>query len=187
MRVEITDTPFRTRVGHENSVVVLCHALWLVCSHFRKIFTAGDRANFFQAIWVLGNKKLINASHDYHHHHHHYNALSWSVVHTMIVIIVVIIVATIVLPYCQYHYQCHCHYCYCRWHEPLWLSLPLFAIVIATVFVVTHYVTVIVRCHCLCSDHCCIECVHMTSRRPCWRSKQKNGGHLGGVKYSFGD
>ena len=32
-----------------------------------------------------------------------------------------------------------------------------------------------------------IECVHMTSRRPCWRSKQRNGGHLGGVKYSFGD
>ena len=31
-----------------------------------------------------------------------------------------------------------------------------------------------------------IECVHMTSRRPCWRSKQRNGGHLGGVKYSFG-
>ena len=32
-----------------------------------------------------------------------------------------------------------------------------------------------------------IECVHMTSRRPCWRSKQRNGGHVGGVKYSFGD
>ena len=32
-----------------------------------------------------------------------------------------------------------------------------------------------------------IECVHITSRRPCWRSKQRNGGHLGGVKYSFGD
>ena len=27
-----------------------------------------------------------------------------------------------------------------------------------------------------------IECVHMTSRQPCWRSKQRNGGHLGGVK-----
>ena len=27
----------------------------------------------------------------------------------------------------------------------------------------------------------------MTSRRPCWRSKQRNGGHLGGIKYSFGD
>jgi len=27
----------------------------------------------------------------------------------------------------------------------------------------------------------------MTSRRPCWRSKQRNGGHVGGVKYSFGD
>ena len=25
-----------------------------------------------------------------------------------------------------------------------------------------------------------IECAHMTSRRPCWRSKQRNGGHLGG-------
>ena len=25
------------------------------------------------------------------------------------------------------------------------------------------------------------------SWRPCWRSKQRNGGHLGGVKYSFGD
>ena len=32
-----------------------------------------------------------------------------------------------------------------------------------------------------------IDCVHMTSRRPCWRSKQTNGGHVGGVKYSFGD
>ena len=32
-----------------------------------------------------------------------------------------------------------------------------------------------------------IECVHMTSRRPCWMSKQRNGGHLGEVKYSFGD
>ena len=32
-----------------------------------------------------------------------------------------------------------------------------------------------------------IECVHMTSWRPCWRSKQRNGGHVGGVKYSFGD
>ena len=32
-----------------------------------------------------------------------------------------------------------------------------------------------------------IECVHMTSQRPCWRSKQRNGGHLGGVKYSLGD
>ena len=31
-----------------------------------------------------------------------------------------------------------------------------------------------------------IECVHMTSRRPCWRSKQRNGVRLGGVKYSFG-
>ena len=27
----------------------------------------------------------------------------------------------------------------------------------------------------------------MTSRRPCWRSKQRNDGHVGGVKYSFGD
>ena len=27
----------------------------------------------------------------------------------------------------------------------------------------------------------------MTSRRSCWRSKEINGGHLGGVKYSFGD
>ena len=26
----------------------------------------------------------------------------------------------------------------------------------------------------------------MTSRWPCWRSKQRNGGHVGGVKYSFG-
>ena len=32
-----------------------------------------------------------------------------------------------------------------------------------------------------------IDCVHMTSRRPCWRSKQRNGDHVGGVKYSFGD
>ena len=32
-----------------------------------------------------------------------------------------------------------------------------------------------------------IECVHMTSRRPSWRSKQGNGRHVGGVKYSFGD
>ena len=32
-----------------------------------------------------------------------------------------------------------------------------------------------------------IECVHMTSRRPCWRSKQRNGGHVGVAKYSFGD
>ena len=32
-----------------------------------------------------------------------------------------------------------------------------------------------------------IDCVHMTSRRPCWRSKQRNGGHLGGVKYCFGN
>ena len=32
-----------------------------------------------------------------------------------------------------------------------------------------------------------LQCVHMTSRRPCWRSKQRNGGHVGGVKYSFGD
>ena len=31
-----------------------------------------------------------------------------------------------------------------------------------------------------------IECVHMTSWRPCWRSEQRNGGHVGGVKYSFG-
>ena len=31
-----------------------------------------------------------------------------------------------------------------------------------------------------------IECVHMTSQRPCWMSKQRNGGHVGGVKYSFG-
>ena len=27
----------------------------------------------------------------------------------------------------------------------------------------------------------------MTSRQPCSRSKQRNGTHLGGVKYSFGD
>ena len=32
-----------------------------------------------------------------------------------------------------------------------------------------------------------MECVHMTSRRPCWRRKQRNSGHVGGVKYSFGD
>ena len=32
-----------------------------------------------------------------------------------------------------------------------------------------------------------IECIHMTSRRPCWMSKQRNGGHVGGVKFSFGD
>ena len=32
-----------------------------------------------------------------------------------------------------------------------------------------------------------VECVYMTSRRPCWRIKQRNGGHVGGVKYSFGD
>ena len=32
-----------------------------------------------------------------------------------------------------------------------------------------------------------IGCVHMTSRRPCWRSKQRIGGHVGGVKYSFGN
>ena len=32
-----------------------------------------------------------------------------------------------------------------------------------------------------------IECVRMTSRWPCWRSKQRKGGHVGGVKYSFGD
>ena len=32
-----------------------------------------------------------------------------------------------------------------------------------------------------------IECVHMTSQWPCCRSKQRNGGHVGGVKYSFGD
>ena len=31
-----------------------------------------------------------------------------------------------------------------------------------------------------------IECVHMTSQRPCWRSKQRNGGHVGKVKYSLG-
>ena len=30
-----------------------------------------------------------------------------------------------------------------------------------------------------------IECVHITSRQPCWRSKRRN--HVGGVKYSFGD
>ena len=30
-----------------------------------------------------------------------------------------------------------------------------------------------------------IECIHMTSRRPCWRSKQRNGGHVGGAKHSF--
>ena len=36
-------------------------------------------------------------------------------------------------------------------------------------------------------NHHSIECVHMTSRRPRWRSKQRNGSHLGGVKYSFGD
>ena len=30
------------------------------------------------------------------------------------------------------------------------------------------------------------DSVHMTSRRPCWRSNQRNGGHVGGVKYSFG-
>ena len=30
-----------------------------------------------------------------------------------------------------------------------------------------------------------IECVHMTSRRPCRRSKQRNGGHVGGVKYIY--
>ena len=27
----------------------------------------------------------------------------------------------------------------------------------------------------------------MTSRRPCCRSKQRNGGQVRGVKYSFGD
>ena len=32
-----------------------------------------------------------------------------------------------------------------------------------------------------------IDCVHMTSRRPFWRSKQRNGDHVGGVKYSLGD
>jgi len=32
-----------------------------------------------------------------------------------------------------------------------------------------------------------IEYIHMTSRRSCWRSKQRNGGQLGGVKYSFED
>ena len=32
-----------------------------------------------------------------------------------------------------------------------------------------------------------IDCVHVTSRQPCWRSKQRNSGHVGGVKYSFGD
>ena len=31
------------------------------------------------------------------------------------------------------------------------------------------------------------DSVHMTSRRPCWRSNQRNGGHVGGVKYSSGD
>ena len=30
-----------------------------------------------------------------------------------------------------------------------------------------------------------IGCVHMTSRRPFWRSKQRNGGHVRGVKYPF--
>ena len=34
---------------------------------------------------------------------------------------------------------------------------------------------------------CFIECVQMTSQRPCWRSKQRNGGHFGGVKYFLGD
>ena len=32
-----------------------------------------------------------------------------------------------------------------------------------------------------------VECVHTTSRRPCRRSKQRNGCHVGGVKYYFGD
>ena len=32
-----------------------------------------------------------------------------------------------------------------------------------------------------------IECVHRTSRQLCWRRKQRNGGHVLGVKYSFGD
>ena len=32
-----------------------------------------------------------------------------------------------------------------------------------------------------------IRSVHMTSRQPCWTSKQRNGGHVGGVKYSLGD
>ena len=32
-----------------------------------------------------------------------------------------------------------------------------------------------------------ITCVYLTSRRPRWRSKQRNGGHIGGVKFSFGD
>ena len=31
------------------------------------------------------------------------------------------------------------------------------------------------------------KCVHMTSRPPCWGSKQRNGGHVGRVKYFFGD
>ena len=35
--------------------------------------------------------------------------------------------------------------------------------------------------------HITIECVHMMSPRPCCRSKQRNGGHVGGKKYSFGD
>ena len=26
----------------------------------------------------------------------------------------------------------------------------------------------------------------MMSRRPCWKSKLRNGGYVGGVKYSFG-
>ena len=30
-------------------------------------------------------------------------------------------------------------------------------------------------------------CVHTTSRRPCGRSKQRNGGHVIRVKYSFGE
>ena len=35
--------------------------------------------------------------------------------------------------------------------------------------------------------HAVIERVQMTSRRPCWRSNQRDGGHVGGVKYPFGD
>ena len=30
-----------------------------------------------------------------------------------------------------------------------------------------------------------IERVHSTSRRPCWRIKQRNGGHVGGVNQSY--
>ena len=31
-----------------------------------------------------------------------------------------------------------------------------------------------------------IECAHMTSRRLCWRSKRRNGGHLGKVIFFWG-